>query len=111
MGAPGQAAVCAGGHVFHWVESDLVWDEDSFKRSEAAKRKGCPCGQPTLITLCHYGDINDCLPPPLHVQLVRRDVAGRIMDTCDIPEWFQRCLDKARDFYYRQYESLANVEK
>lgn len=61
MGAPGVALFCGNGHLFHWEDDDMFWGADEFERVDKAKEKGCPCGNKKVISVSHYGGINDCI--------------------------------------------------
>lgn len=61
MGAPGEAFFCSKGHLFHWIEEHLYWDDTLFRHSKEIEEKGCPCGDKQVLKISHYGDINDCI--------------------------------------------------
>jgi len=61
MGAPGKALFCGKGHLFHWIGDDLYWDNATYIELEDAITEGCPCGSKTVLTIDHYGGINDCI--------------------------------------------------
>jgi len=62
MGAPGFGYVCEKGHLYHWYEERMVWDEDLFEHAEFVKTQGCICGAKHAETIGHYGAIDDCEP-------------------------------------------------
>ncbi len=61
MGTAGYIYFCGRGHQFGWIDDDLWWDENLEKHAEDIKEKGCICGDKTIISIPHYGGINDCL--------------------------------------------------
>ncbi len=65
MGAPGEAFLCRRGHLYHWIDDDLFWEDGLWKESRRARVEGCPCREKRVLVLCHYGGSpNDCLCLP-----------------------------------------------
>jgi hypothetical protein len=72
MGFPGQAFLCWRGHLFHYINPNLLpWgcsktEINAFlEYLRKIRDEGCPCGAPTLEVIDHYGDINDYRERPL----------------------------------------------
>ena len=61
MGAPGCALFCEKGHLYRWIEEHLYWDENLYADEERAEKEGCQCGAKLLLSVSHYGSINDCI--------------------------------------------------
>ena len=61
MGAPGCAYLCENGHVVHWIEEHLNWDDSLWVTAQKYKNSICLCGARVTKEFSHYGDINDCL--------------------------------------------------
>ncbi len=68
MGASGQAWFCQRGHLYHWIDEDLWWDDVLEARSRRAEA-GCPCGETAVTCVLHYGDLNYGREP--HQRLLR----------------------------------------
>ena len=69
MGASGVALLCEKGHQFFWLDDDLYWIEEVYKRVANAKSVGCPCGSKFTREYSHYGSgVNDCLKLEDHLQ-------------------------------------------
>lgn len=60
MGAPGYYHICRQGHVYHWIDEHLYWDDSTDQQVRQAAR-GCPCGETAYLQVEHYGDVNDCV--------------------------------------------------
>lgn len=80
MGAPGYAYICEKGHLYHWIEEHLSWDDEMFNESKKIKDDGCPCGAKCKFELAHYGAIGDCLclnNDPDYPQILRFDIINK----------------------------------
>jgi hypothetical protein len=117
MGAPGNAFICEKGHLYHWIEEHLCWDDELWAQYEKQKC-GCPCGAKCALTLSHYGEIGDCLcshDDPNYPREIRKDrvrvkdnsVVDKFGNSIDAYRWIelpvydldniQRLLDGLRD--------------
>lgn len=85
MGAPGQAFFCKKGHLYHWIDDDLDWDEQLDHEAAAELVLGCPCGEEAVKSVCHYGEPNDCfiLPGPRLKKVGEDTLRVKIPDAVD----------------------------
>ena len=63
MGAPGRADVCRNGHVYLWI--DQLGPDDP-----EPTRKCTICEAERIASVMHYGDINDCVPDGLRINVL-----------------------------------------
>ncbi len=61
MGSSGFGYFCKNGHLTGWVEEHLYLDDAMWEEHKKNKTKVCPCGAPTILTITHYGGLNDCI--------------------------------------------------
>ena len=64
MGAPGLAFFCRRGHLYHWIEEHLHDVDTTIEEAISTRKRNCDCGEPFLLQVCHYGDLNDCVCLP-----------------------------------------------